>query len=206
MKRREFAALLVVGAVVVASPLALVAENYQKRCKRSGELIAKGDLEGAQNELDAALKKPPRDEKDRFMLGAALCELSENLQKAGDRGQAVADLREAVRLDQDEAYWHGALAKALYLEGNSEEGRKECSEAAQLSPDDSDLVGGCSLGARRVAPYKRTTPEGGNTTSPQPHTIQPVPLYKPDPPLFGQSSDSPLPGHSRFMARSECLW
>jgi tetratricopeptide (TPR) repeat protein len=106
MKRDISLALLFVGAILVASPLALPSDNIQKQCMHAAELISQGDLQGAQSELDALLRKNPEHENARDIIGVTLTKLSEQFEKQGDRTRAVAVLREALRLDPDEAYWH----------------------------------------------------------------------------------------------------
>ena len=145
MKRSLFPALLTIWTTLVVFPTALMAGKVDGRFKHASELLSQGDLDGAQRELKAVLQKNSTNMNAKFLFGVTLAKISEQSEKMGDPTRAEAEIREALRIDPDEAYWHSELARVLHSQGNTEEAKKECAQAAQLSPDDSGLAGGCGL-------------------------------------------------------------
>jgi TonB family protein len=147
MKENVPITLLVIGAIIVACPLALLANRIEEQYKHASELLWAGQLKEAQGELEAILRKKPNYRSAKVLLGLTLVKLSDQSEKKADLAGAVSQLREALRLDPEEAYWHSALARLLDAQGSGEEAAKECQLAARLSPDDTDLARGCGLGA-----------------------------------------------------------
>jgi TonB family protein len=187
MKENALLALFFYGAVLVASPLTLLADKTEDQYKHACGLLSQGDFQGAQTEFEAILRKKHNYGSAKVLLGVTLTKLSEQSEKHGDRTRAVAQLREALRLDLDEAYWHSALAKLLNAQGFAEEAAKERSQAAQLSPDDSGLAG---AGGFAVSPDIKkesgTNPEAKAPARARPLQVgggvtEPVPIEKPDP-------------------------
>jgi tetratricopeptide (TPR) repeat protein len=76
-----------------------------------------------------AVRADPRDPLAQLRLGSALLFL------AGRPPDAVAPLREAVRLDPVVAEAHGTLAMALAALGQLEEATSELKEAVRLDPE-----------------------------------------------------------------------
>ena len=171
---------------VIALPSAVFANPNGGHRYHAAELLSKGDPAGAKRELEAKLRKKPNDAKAKPLLAAALVKLSEQSVKSGDRAGAIALDRQAVALDPDEAYWHGALAKLLSAQGNTEEATKECSRAAQLFPLDSDLAEGCGFQGKPALDedisVQRVVPPGENPAAvPRVRMTPPVPLEKAEP-------------------------
>ena len=176
--------------------------------QHAADLFSHGDFQGAQTEYEAILQRKHNYRSAKVLLGMTLTKLSEQSEKQGDRTRAVAQLREALGLDPEEAYWHSALAKLLHAQGDADEALKECSRAAQLSPDDSGLTGGCGFGARgeidkkggtdpKVPAADQPLKVGGPVTAP-------VPIEKPEPSYSDKAKVSPPPGHDRVMAGRGC--
>jgi TonB family protein len=140
---RVFHALFLTGVIVLVLPGSLLADKTDERYRHAAEIFRKGDLQNAQRELEEILRKKPRYEKARILLGMTHSGVNEESEGKGDRPHAVAGLREALRLEPDEAYWHSRLATLLNAEGDAEGAAKECTQAAELSPDDSDLAARC---------------------------------------------------------------
>jgi len=106
-----------------------------------------GRTEGGPTRVRGRAPKKPNYRSAKVLLGLTLARLSAQSEEKGDRPGAVSQLREALRLDPEEAYWHSALAKLQHAEGNAEEVARECAQAAELSPQDSDVARGCGFGA-----------------------------------------------------------
>ena len=104
----------------------------------------------------------------------------------GERDAAIDEYRAALRLDDDEPYWHEALAVALAKRGDSGAALREYCVASQLSPHDSGLESKCqgsgnmagdTAGQRvEAAVPKQATYDVGGKVSP------PVPQFDPNPP------------------------
>jgi TonB family protein len=187
VKGRIILALILAGVSVAFLPGRLLADKTDQRYQHAAESFSKGDLENAQRELEKILRKKPRYEKAQILLGLTHSGLSEESEMKGDRPGAVAELREALRLEPDEAYWHSRLAKLLNAEGNAEEAAKECTQASGLSPDDSGLAAGCGLrtggqAEKNDAADQKGTPEvGAAVLSVGGDVSAPVPTYRPNP-------------------------
>jgi len=147
MKRDISIALLLIGAIIVACPLALLADVIEEQYKHASELLWAGELKEAQSGFEVVLQRKPNYRSARVLLGLTLTRLSAQSEETGDRARALSQLREALRLDPEEPYWHRALAKLLHAQADEEEAAQECAQAAKLSPDDSDLARGCGFGA-----------------------------------------------------------
>lgn len=158
MKRNVPITLLRIGAIVLTCPLTLLANRIEEQYKHASELLWAGQLKEAQDEFEVILQKKPHYRFAKVLLGLTLVKLSDQSEKKADPAGAVSQLREALRLDPDEAYWHSALAKLLDAQGSGEEAAKECQLAARLSPDDNDLARGCGLGASLTIGKDSTAP------------------------------------------------
>jgi len=180
VRRDILLALLLAGATVIASPLAFPADEIEDQYQHASELLWKGDMEGAQSEFEAVLRARPNYRSTKVLLGLTLARLSEKSEKGGDQATAVAQLREALRLDPEEAYWHSSLARLLHAEGEAYEAAKECAQAAELSPDDSDLARGCGFGASPELGKDNAVPYWKNLAGTQ-NSTQPVPVHNPEP-------------------------
>src|SRR5208283_4715350 len=166
-------------AISFACPVRLLADKTDERCRHASALLMQGDLQGAQTELESILRKKPNYENAKVLLGVVHTRLGRQAERRGDRTTAVAEFREAIRLDPDEAYWHSSLARLVKAQGDVDEARKEWAIAAQLSPDDWSLAKLAGSGARpetgkdgstdpEVAAPARTQPYsvGGGVTAP----------------------------------------
>ncbi len=182
MRRDVFLMLVLAGGIIAAYPLALLADDVEAQYMHASELLRKGDLKGAQGEFEAVLQARPNYRSAKVLLGLTLAKLSEQSGKDGDRVRAVAQLREALRLDPEEAYWHSSLDKLLHAQGNGEEAAKECAQAAKLSPDDSDLARGCGFAGSpeiekdNTIPYWKDLASARDSTPPFPENL-PDPAY-----------------------------
>jgi TonB family protein len=161
VKGRIILRLILAGVSMVFLPGRLLADKTDQRYQHAAETFSRGDLQAAQRELKEILRKKPGYEKAKILLGLAHSRLSEESEVKGNRPHAVAELREAVRLEPDEAYWHSRLAQLLNAEGDAEGATKECAQAAQLSPDDSGLAAGCGLRTREEAEKKGAADQEG---------------------------------------------
>lgn len=198
MKKTIIPPALFAFAVVVASSRPLLADKIFDQYKHASQLFEQGDFQGAQEELEAILHKKHNYQNAKELLGLTFTKLSEQAEKEGDRTRAVAELRQALSLDPDEAYWHSALARLLHMQGNDDEATRECSQAAQLSPDDSGLTHGCGLQGNPEAkandgknPRGQVLPDinGGGPT-----VHEPVPIQKPDPSYTEKARQARLQG------------
>jgi TonB family protein len=188
MNKNVCFALFFSVALIIAFPLKVLADKTEEQYNHARELLEQNDFQGAQAELESILNKKPNYEKAKVLLGVTLTRLSQQAANKGDRSTAVADLRAALQLEPDEAYWHKALGELLKVQGDAEGARKEMALAAQLSPDDWFLARAAGSGAS-----PETQKEGGanaEVNAPprtRPYTVgngvtPPVPIEKPEPP------------------------
>jgi TonB family protein len=184
VKPKVFFAFFLAGTLMVAYPRRVFADKTEKRFKHAAEIFRAGDLENAERELEEILHAKPDYARAGILLGLIHFRLGQNAEQGGDRVRATSEVREALRLEPDEAYWHSELAKLLKEQGDAEGAAKECAQAAKLSPDDSGLASGCGLKAS--APSKGEGGENqqdwygafkvGGEISP------PIPTHRPEPP------------------------
>lgn len=184
MKAKLLFALFLAGTLIIAYPQAVLADKTEKRYRHAVEIFRKGDLESAAREFEVILRAKPDNPKARTLLGVIHFRLGQRAEQNGDRARAVSELREALRLEPDEPYWHSELAKLLDAQGDADGAAKDCAEAAALSPDDSGLASGCGLKA--VAP---ANPEGDENQkgwagafSVSSEVSPPIPTHRPEPP------------------------
>lgn len=158
-----------------------VVDEVGQQYNQASKLLWAGELREAQSEFEAVLQEKPNDANARILLGLTLARLSAESESLAEATLAVAQIRQALAQDLDEAYWHQALAKLLHAQGNAEEAAKECAQAAKLSPDDSDLARGCGLGA---SPEMRNdyTISNGKEIAEIPGATEPIPIHRSDPP------------------------
>jgi TonB family protein len=106
----------------------------------------------------------------------------------GKLDKAIAEYREALRLQPDDAYWHLALALALMQKGYREQARDELQLAKQLAPG---LHGPSERMLdemqRRRAGQPVPASETGGVHVVGGDVTPPVPLYKPEPPYSGKA-------------------
>jgi len=180
MRKDSFRVLLFAAAISFASPVAPLADKIEEKYAHASELLWKADLKGAQREFKDIVQRKPQYRSAEVLLGLTLAKLSEQSEKNGDQAGALAQLREALRFDPEEAYWHSALAKLLRAQGNGKEARKECARAAKLSPDDSDLARGCGFGGSPEIGKDKTLPYWRDLLVAKSST-QAIALYRPAP-------------------------
>jgi TonB family protein len=164
-----------------SSPPTPLPDEIGEQYKQASELLWAGELKSAQSAFEAVLQKKPDYLSAKTLLGLTLARLSAQSENLAETSLAVAQLREALAQDPDEAYWHKALAKLLHAQGKAEEAAKECARAAKLSPDDSDLMRGCGLGASLEMGNDDTIPNGKEIPA-IPGATEPIPIHKPEPP------------------------
>jgi len=198
MKRKVSIALLLISAIVVTCPVTLLADRIEKQYRHASELLWAGQLKDAQGEFEAILRKEPHYRSARVLLGLTLVKLSEQSEEKADLAGAVSQLREALRLDPEEAYWHSALAKLLHTEGNPGEAAEECAQAARLSPDDSDLARGCGFGASPEIAEDDTIPKLGGPGRPE-GLAPPFPEHRPEPPYSEKARAARLQGRLALL-------
>jgi len=106
----------------------------------------------------------------------------------GKLDKAIAEYREALGLQPDDAYWHLALALALMQKGYREQARDELQLAKQLAPG---LHGPSERMLdemqRRRAGQPVPASETGGVHVVGGDVTPPVPLYKPEPPYSGKA-------------------
>jgi TonB family protein len=200
MTRSILIILLSSVSIIGFSPQRLLADKTDERYKQACGLLMQGELQGAQTEFENILKKKPKYENAKIMLGVTLTKLSEQAEKKGDRTGALAELRRALELDGDEAYWHSALARLLKAQGDFGEAQKEWQQAAQLSPDDYALAQEAGSGASQ-------TPKENDGSNPAVKTSAtagaynvggevkaPFPISKPEPPYDEKSRKAHFQG------------
>ncbi len=178
---KPFVLVLVTLALI---PLTLAAKSADQKLDEGRAALGRGDLQGARLWFEDVLRKRPKNLKARVLLGVVHDRLGAQAAKADDWPAAVTELRQAVKLDPSEAYWHAALARALNQQGDDDGAVHECAAAAQLSPDDSGLISGCGLKSRLPSEPKRQHPEpelieGVRSAS---GITAPVSTYQPSPP------------------------
>jgi TonB family protein len=193
MKRDISIAFLLIGAIIVACPLALLADVIEEQYKHASGLLWAGELREAQNGFEAVLQRKPNYRSARPLLGLTLARLSAQTEEKGDRAGALSQLREALRLDPEEPYWHRALAKLLHAQANEQEAAEECAQAAKLSPDDSDLARGCGFGASPEIGKDNTIPNVTGLARTEGLT-QPVPERRPEPAYSEKARAADLQG------------
>ncbi|MGA2073921.1 MAG: TonB family protein [Terriglobia bacterium] len=130
-----FACAILTAACQPATLVCAIEDRYQ----HAAELLALGNLLGAQGELETILKRRPDDKDAEVLLGVTLVRLSGKSAEKGDTTTAQELLGQALRLDPDEAYWHSIAAQLWSGQGDRQRVARECSQAAQLSPDDDGL-------------------------------------------------------------------
>jgi len=182
MRRIHPLAISLLGVISVTCPRTLLADRLEEQYKHASELLWAGDLQEAQSEFEAILHKKKNYKSAKVLLGLTLARLSNQSEKQGDRIEAISQLRQALSLDPQEAYWHSALAKLLHAQGNADEAANECAQAARLSPEDSDLARGCGFGLSPLLVNDKTVtsvsgpPKNGSPTPPRP-VYNPNPAY-----------------------------
>lgn len=165
-----------------ASPPTLLQDEVSEQYKQASEHLWAGELEDAQRAFDAVLHNRPDFSSAKTLLGLTFARLSAQSENLGETTLAVAQLREALAQDPQEAYWHEGLAKLLHAQGKAEEAVAECAQAARLSSDDSDLAWGCGFGASpeiendSTIPYWKDLAGAGDSTEPIPQN-HPNPDY-----------------------------
>ena len=188
MKANLLLALFLAATLVAAHPRILLANKIDKQYRQAVEMFRQGDLEGAACQFEEILRAKPKHEEAKIFLGLTYSQLGQDAERKGNRTRAIAELREALRLGPDEAYWHSALAKLLNAQGDPEGAAKECAQAAELSPEDSALASGCGLRTSEQ-PEKKDNENQENEGGAPPEVFKvggdlsrPMPTYHPAPP------------------------
>lgn len=188
MKANLLLALFLAATLVAAHPRILLANKIDKQYRQAVETFRKGDLESAARQFEEILRAKPKHEEAKIFLGLTYSQLGQEAERMGDRTRAIAELREALRLEPDEAYWHSALAKLLHAQGDPEGAAKECAQAAELSPEDSGLASGCGLRTSEQ-PEKKDIENLENEGGARPKAFKvggdvspPIPTNRPAPP------------------------
>jgi Flp pilus assembly protein TadD len=112
--------------------IALRADLIEAHQSLAQMLTQRGDREGAalaQAEADRLTRKKADAQASAFALSVGRQKL-----KTGDRPGAIAQFREALRLADDNAEAHYALAQALTQAGAVAEARKHFEMARKLAP------------------------------------------------------------------------
>jgi TonB family protein len=188
MKASGSLVLLAAATLVVAYPRTLLADKTDNQYRHAREAFYNGDVDNAALELEQILSRNPDYENARILLGLIHSQRGQEAERKGERTGAVAELRQALLLAPDEAYWHSALAKLLDQQGDAAEAVKECQQAAQLSPDDWGLASGCGLNASEHPEKKPDQDQKNGGAAPVELTkiggevSAPRPIYKPEPP------------------------
>ena len=175
------------------SPSTPLPDEIGEQYNRASRLLWAGELKEAQTAFEAVLQRKPDYANARVLLGLTLRRLSEQSENLGETTLAVAQLRQALVHDPDEAYWHRALAKLLHTQGNAEEAAQECAQAAKLSPDDADLTRGCGFGARPEIAKDDAIPKGTQLAA-TPDSTLPIPVQHAAPPYSEKARAAKLQG------------
>ncbi|HKS95341.1 MAG TPA: TonB family protein [Terriglobia bacterium] len=200
MKAARGLALLAAAALLLAYPRPLRADKTDKQYQQAVRAFRDGDLDRAAVELQTILGSKPGYQKARILLGLIHAQRGQAAAEKGGRNVAIAELRQALLMAPDEAYWHSALAQVLDQQGDAAEAEKECQQAAALSPDDWGLASGCGL---KASPHPEKQPGANPSTSgPAPIDLRkaggkvspPVPVYKPEPPYSERARVAKLQG------------
>jgi hypothetical protein len=104
---------LVPPGIASSPPIPPVPDEIVEQFNHASKLLWVGELKEAQNEFEAVLQKKADYASAKILLGLTLARLSKQSENLAETALAVAQLREALVQDPDEAYWHEALAKLL---------------------------------------------------------------------------------------------
>ena len=182
-----FSSLLVVTSLFVHPPK-LLADRADKRFRSATEAFRKGDLGKAEGELEAVLAVKPAYAEASALLAAARLLLGQQSEQQVDSSRAISGLREALRLDPNQAYWHFALAVLLNQQGDTDESARECAFAARLSPDEWSVPPGCWLKGGYVSD-KGSVVAGASlqdkSVTPAISEYHPLPPYPPEARFMG---------------------
>jgi TonB family protein len=188
---KTLAALLLASALLPALPRA---ESVGKLLKDGEHNLNAGLLVDAKLDLEAVLGKKPGNEKAKILLSVVHYRLALQAKQSGNAAHTADELRTAIALDPEEAYWHSALAEALWKLGDAAGAEKACAEAAHLSPLDSGLAGGCGLRGGKPAEEEQAGQGIADLTKPHGELTEPVPIHKPEPPYSQKARDLGLQG------------
>ena len=179
---KALVALLMALSLLAAFPPNLAAKNFGKQIRKAARELDEGRLADAKQDLEAVLNKKPGNEDAKILMSVVHYRLAMQAKKFFDAPQTADELRAAIALDPDEAYWHAALVDVLARQGDKEAAEKECSEAARLSPLDSGLAAGCGLNGKGELEENLLPQVEIGSPKPAPGVTPPVPLSKPEPP------------------------
>lgn len=154
MKVRKILAILFAAAALVAQPRRLAAENLTKQFKHAAKDFHHGHLEKAERAFSAILAAQPDYPGAKIFLAQTHFLLGLDAAQRGRPPVAVQEIKQALRLDPDEPYWHSTLAALLEEQADPIGAEQECEQARQLSPDDAGLAAGCGLGKDAWPPAK----------------------------------------------------
>jgi TonB family protein len=179
--RHAFLVFFLLAILTLASPVAIIGSEIEDRYQHAAELLMLGNLQGAQSELQAILKERPNYEDAKVLMAVTLVRLSKNSYEKGDRATALELLHRALRLDPDEPYWLSIAAQLWSGQRDPQRVARECSQAAQLSPDDDGLKQG-------KCPPAMTRFGDGHTN---PHGVKPVVTHPVGGPAFAFETLTP---------------
>lgn len=116
--------LLLVG---IQFRTASIDQAYERDVMRAAGLLDAHDLKGADAAIQMLAKRGQRDWRFRYLLGGLRVQ-------QGKLEEAVAELRQATRIDPKSAIAHNGLAKALFEKGDLDGGISELHQALRLEP------------------------------------------------------------------------
>jgi TonB family protein len=157
LKARKIFAIIFAAALVV-QPQRLAAKNLEKQFKHAAKDFHRGHLEKAERKFAAILAAQPDYPGAKIFLAQTHFLLGLEAAGRGRPPVAVQEIKQALRLDPDEPYWHSTLAVLLQEQGDPIGAEQECEQAGKLSPDDAGLAAGCGLGKAAWPPEKHTKP------------------------------------------------
>jgi TonB family protein len=146
------------AAASVVGPQGVSAKKLEKQFNHAAKDFHHGNLEKAEKQFEAVLAAQPDYPGANIFLAETHFLLGLDAADEGRRPTAILELKQALRLDPDEPYWHSTLAVLLEAQGDPEGAARECERAIKLSPDDAGLAAGCGLGEIAWPPAKHKQP------------------------------------------------
>ncbi|HEX3744616.1 MAG TPA: tetratricopeptide repeat protein [Bryobacteraceae bacterium] len=120
------------GVTLYSHAVEVTADNYIARFNLAHDLRARGDVAGAVEQLQAAVRIQPES-------GLAHDELGQLLGHEGHYDEALAELRRAESTLPDDATLHYRIGVLLASAGHSEQAVEELSQAARLDPANAEV-------------------------------------------------------------------
>ena len=128
VKELEKALALDPGHELAAKAKEILSSEFLRRRSRGERLMAKGELDEAIEELDAAAKMEPSSAEVRFLLGKCFFE-------SGNVASATAELRNALRLDPELADASFVLGQCYLDQGATGSALEAFQRVVRLQPD-----------------------------------------------------------------------